>query len=222
MIRAVKILLSFVLTIYFLPVFAKIEKYDKILENLNKYKTSDLEIPKLNKWVLTFEHKKLPGLNGVWVMRKKSIKRINTSLVKEVSQVQCNSRLPFEERPFEKEIVISSQGQDYFVFKAVYPASKDVHFNLNKTNKVEYQNFGLKGVVIPREITYVYTLKLVNHLENPALARQLWLSGKLNFEKLSRDKISGKGYELEYTPECLGFVRDEIEFELIRREIISL
>ena len=171
---------------------------------------------KPEKWALTFEHEELPTLDGTWIMKKKSVKRIETPLRKNITHVQCNSRLPFEENPFEKEIVLSPQGQDFFVFRALYPATNNAFLNPNKTKTAEYQNFGFKGIVIPHEITYTYTLKLTNHLENPAFARQLWFNGKLVIKNISRNKISGIGYEVEYTPECLGFIRDEISFELVR------
>lgn len=169
-------------------------------------------------WILTFEHEKLPVLNGRWIIKKKATKRIETHLSKPISHIHCNSRLPFEERPFEKEIVISPHGQDFFVFRPLYPASQDTFWDLNRVKKVEYQNFGFKGVIIPEEITYVYSLKLINHLENPALAKELWFKGKLKFESISQDRITGKGYEIEYTPECIGSVRDLIEFEMFRRD----
>ena len=238
-----KIILVLILLSSYLPVFANehSERYDRILARLERVKdleqksntrnkkqetreqkteqqTTEEQDKKLapNKWELAFEHKKLPSLDGIWIMQKKSVKRATTILTKQVSFIHCNSILPFEERTFEKEVVISPQGADYFVIRGVYPISKDVYTDVSKTKKSEYQSFSFKGVVIPDEITFAYTLKLVNHLENPTFVRQLWLNGKLSFDAVSRNRIAGKGYEIEYTPECHGFVRDEIVFELVR------
>ena len=94
--------------------------------------------------------------------------------------------------------------------------TKDIYHDPNLNEDIEYHNFGFKGVIDPQDITYAYTLKLNNHKENPTLARQLWLNGKLKFEYISGDKIIAKGYEIEYTPECHGFIRDEIEFQLVK------
>ena len=195
---------------FFLQALSNAERYDRVLEKVDTAKNKT--------WILSFEHEKLPVLNGTWVIKKKATKRIETHLSKPISHVHCNSRLPFEERPFEKEIVISPHGQDFFVFRPLYPASQDTFWDLNKVNKVEYQNFGFKGVIIPEEITYVYSLKLINQIENPALAKELLFKGKLKFESISPGRITGKGFEIEYTPECVGSVRDLIEFEMFRKD----
>lgn len=220
-----------------MPGYCSSEGYDKVLarlDRLNKEKKSDIkeqevenkeqktenkeqESEYLKRLVLTFEHEKLPRLDGVWILRKRAVKRTGTYITKPVTGVQCGSRLPIEERPFEKQIVISPQGQDYFVLRSLYPATQDTYSDLTNTKQVEYQNYGFKGLINPGELSYAYTLNLANHLENPAFARQLRLKGKLIFESVSKDKITGTGYEIEYTPECRGFVKDEIVFELVKR-----
>ncbi len=203
------------------PGYCSNESYERILAKLERQKVQE-ESGKANKrkplekLVLTFEHENLPILDGTWVMKKKSVKRIETPIRKAITSVQCNSRLPFEDRPFEKEVVVSPQGQDYFGFHSLYPVTQNGYSNPAQTKNADYQTFGLKGVITANEITYNYTLKLVNHFDNPSFPRQLLFKGKLVFEDISRNKISGTGYEIEYTPECRGYVRDEIVFELVK------
>ncbi len=203
------------------PGYCSNERYESILAKLERQKIQE-ESDKVDKrkprekLVLTFEHEKLPVLDGTWIMKKKSIKRIETPIRKSFTFSLCNSRLPFEGRQFEKEVVVSPQGQDYFRFHSLYPVTQNGYSNFAQTKNVDYQTFGLKGVITANEITYNYTLKLVNHFDNPSFPRQLLFKGKLVFEDISRNKISGTGYEIEYTPECRGYVRDEIVFELIK------
>ena len=191
-------------------------KEQNIENDEQKTENKEQESEYFKRLTLAFEHDKLPRLDGVWVLRKKLVKRTGTSITKPITNVQCASRLPIEERPFEKQVVISSQGQDYFVLRSLYPATQDIYSDLTNTKQVEYQNFGFKGIVNPGEISYAYTLKLADHLENPAFARQLRFKGKLIFEKVSKDKITGTGYEIENTPECHGYIKDEIVFELVK------
>lgn len=193
--------------------FANASKYDKLLESLDQ-EQSNIDKPK--SWVLTIDHNKLPKLDGKWVINRKRTKRINTYLFVPVTKANCNNKLPFEERPLEKEIILNSQGEDFFVFKSIFPVTNESFLNIAKTKNIEYQNFGFKGVLIPDEISYVYTLKLINYIENPAFPRQLWLSGKVLLTEVSDTKIFGKGYEIEYTPECQGFIRNEIELTMTR------
>lgn len=170
------------------------------------------------KWILAFEHENLPSLDGNWLVTKKTIKRMNDILlIKPVTFIHANSRLPFEKRDFkDKEVVISSQGPDSFAVRAIYPVTDDVYYDPNQDLEIKYQNFGLKAVIDPKDITYAYTLKLDKPIENPTLARQLWLNGRLNFKYLSSDKIIARGYEVEYTPELAGYLLDEVEFEFVR------
>ncbi|MBI2995099.1 MAG: hypothetical protein HYY52_00100 [Candidatus Melainabacteria bacterium] len=187
-----------------------IDRYDNLLNKLDNLQAK-------KTLVLTFQHDELPVLDGTWILKKKSIKRIEAPLRQPMTHSLCNSRLPFKEDQIEKEIILSSRGQDFFVFRSIYPATVDTYLNLTKTKTAQYQNSSLKGVVIPEEITYAYTLKLINHLENPAYVRQLFYRGKIITKSISRDRISGEGYEIEYTPECQGFVRNEIVFEMIKQ-----
>ncbi|MBI3591263.1 MAG: hypothetical protein HY094_07815 [Candidatus Melainabacteria bacterium] len=208
----------------FLPAKSSSEGYDKILERLEKVQTQENtkeEEPKT--WSLTFEHDKLPKLDGTWILTKTTTKRVvNPLLTKPTTFVHCNSRLPFEKRDFEeKEVVVSSRGPDYFLINSKYPTTKDVYHDPNLNEDIEYHNFSFKAVIDPEDITYAYTLRLNNHKENPALARELWLNGKLKFEYISRNKILAKGYEIEYTPECQGFIRDEIKFQLVKTNAVE-
>ncbi len=190
------------------------ERYDRILAKLERVKDIQTEREKKN-WVLTFEHDRLPNLDGTWKLTKKTNKRIgNPILTKPITFVHCTSRLPFEKRDFkEKEVVISSSGPDSFSVMAIYPITDDVYHDPNQKKDIAYQNFGFKGVIRPEDFTYAYTLKLKDYIENPTLSRQLWLNGKLKFKHISGSKIVAKGYEIEYSPECHGFITDEIAFE---------
>ena len=189
-------------------------KEDSSKEKEKKKNKEEADLTPEN-WVLTFEHDKLPDLNGVWKLTKKTNKRIASPVIsKPISFVRCTSRLPFEKRDFEeKDVVISSSGPDSFSVMAIYPVTDDIYHDPNQKKDIVYQNFSFKGVIRPENFTYAYTLKLKDHKENNALARQLWLNGKLKFEHISHSKIVAKGYEIEYTPECRGFVTDEIAFE---------
>ena len=166
--------------------------------------------------VLSFEHSSLPILDGTWKIRKKTVKKGRVNLIKEIARVTCNSRLPIAEREFESDIVISPQGEDLFVFRSLYPTVDDPFIDSKGEREVDYQVFGFKGVVVPNEITYAYTLKLKDHKLNTHLFRQMYLQGRLFLDKISGDKITAKGYELVSSPECLGFVKDEIEFEIVK------
>ncbi len=225
------------------------ERYDKILAKLERIKDIQSEQEKKEakeqnikedskdektktreeaditpeNWVLTFDHAQLPDLNGVWLLTKKTIKRkANPVLSKPITFVHCASRLPFEKRDFEeKEVVISLTSPDSFSVMAIYPITDDIYYDPNQKKDIVYQNFSFKGIIRPENITYAYTLKLKNHMEEPALARQLWLNGKLKFEHISQSIIKAKGYEVEYTPECRGFIIDEIAFEFKKQTDIS-
>lgn len=198
------------------------ETYDKILTRLDRVQEVKDQSKKdkacviSNKnWGLKFEHDKLPNLNGIWKVTKKINKRIaNPVLSKPVTFIHCTSRLPFEKRDFkEKQVVISLTSPDSFSVMALYPVTDDIYHDPNQGKDFIYENFGFKAVIRPEDITYAYTLKLKDYIENPTLSRQLWLNGKLQLEHISHSKITGKGYEIEYTPECHGFVTDEVSFE---------
>ena len=98
-----------------------IETYDSILAKLERTKDQneeasieenqgkedtkeEIEITADN-YVLTFDHDKLPNLNGIWVLKRKTIKRrINPVLSKPITFRHCNTILPFEKRDFEDTI----------------------------------------------------------------------------------------------------------------------
>ncbi len=174
-------------------------------------------------WTLTFDHDQLPNLNGIWVLKKKTVKRlINPVLSRPITFEHCTSRLPFEKRDFEdKEVVISLTNPNSFTVRALYPITEDVYNDPNQKKDIVYQNFDFKAVIRPEDITYAYTLKLKDLLDNPSLTRQLWLNGKLHFDHISGSKIKATGYEIEYTPECHGFVTDEIAFEFEKERTLS-
>jgi len=220
--RAVKITLTILLlsSNLFTPALSNADKYDKILANMERAQSSELRAKKT--WTITFEHEKLPTLDGVWILKKKATKRKELALLKPYTRIHCNSRLPSYENAIEKEVVLSPQGPDFFVFKAIYPATKDQYLDSGQTQNLEYQNYGFKGVLIPEEITYTYTLKLTDHIQHRGFPRQLFLQGRLFLENVTNNKITAKGYENIYTPECHGYVTDLIEFELIRKNYTEL
>lgn len=162
----------------------------------------------------------LKSLDGIWVLRKKTIKRTTTLLQEPITFVHCNSRLPFELRDVEREVLISQKEPSYFLFTSVFPITDEIYYDQNHNTQVTYKGLGLKGVLDPEDLTYAYTLNLVNHLEHKTRPRQIWINGRIMYESLSNSRIKGKGYEILYTPECGGFVKDEIKFELIKKPII--
>jgi len=220
----------FVFSTAYLPALATdVEKYERILARLDtnieevdqQLNQDNKEGEKLRKWYLTFEHENMPNLDGIWTFKKKSVKRVSVPLINPKSRANCNSRIPFSENILEKDVIVSARGIDRFVIKPLEIISESNHVNLTETNEADYQNFDFKGSVIPGEISYGYVLKLVNNIENPAFARQVRFNGKIIFEKISGRKIEGKGYEIEYSPECLGFIRDEIEFEMTKKDELA-
>lgn len=194
------------------------EDYDKLLSKSIPARTKDPSTPVPEGLTLEFDHSKFPPLDGTWLLSRNTIKRkINPVLTKPISFIHCTSVLPFEKRDFkDKEVVINSRGPDFFVIKSKHPVSSDVYFDPNQKTEIAYENFGLKGVIDQDDLTYAYTLKLAHHIKDAPRARQLWLNGKLKYDFISINKITAMGYEIEYTPECTGFIMDEIEFQLVR------
>lgn len=198
-------------------------KKDNSDENKEKENNKEeLEITADN-YVLTFDHDKLPNLNGIWILKKKTIKRkVNPVLTKPITFRHCNTRLPFEKRDFEeKQVVIAESGPDSFTAMAIYPITDDIYHDPNIKKDIIYQNFSFKASIRPEDITYAYTIKLKDPIENSTLARQLWLNGKLKLEHISGSSIKAKGWEVEYTPECQGFIVDEIAFEFEKERNIK-
>lgn len=206
-----------------------IETYDKVLRRLEKIKEIQDKDKKEKACFpskhleLKFEHDKLPDLNGIWIVKKKTIQRkINPVLSKPITFIHCTSRLPFEKRDFkEKEVVISLTSPNSFTVMAIYPVTEDIYYDPNQEKDFVYENFNFKASIRPEDITYAYTIKLKDHIDHPTLARQLWLNGKLKLEHISGSKITAKGYEVEYTPECHGFVIDEVAFAFDKERNIS-
>ena len=191
------------------------EEYDRIL--------AGIENPKPVEKVQNFEHKSFPDLNGIWLLTKKTIRRkIDPVLIKPVVLHHCNSRLPIEKRDFKKNVVINSLGPDYFTVRSLYPVTNDIYYDPNQDTDITYQNFGFKGIIDPYDLSYAYTLKLQNHFDYPTLARQVWFNGKLKYDHVSSHKIIAKGYEVEYTPECEGFLLDEIVYEFTKARPLDL
>ena len=223
-IKFLGILLLTLSTNFFLKAYCGYaERYDHLLENTSTVEKKPLAATSPRHIILEYEHDNFPSLDGTWLLTKTTLKRkTNPVLQKPHGVLLCNSRLPFEKRDIiSKEVVISSQGVDHFVVNAKYPATSDVFFDPNLNKEIKYQNFGFKALIDPIDLTYAYTLKLNNHLENPALSRQLWLNGRLKYELISPVKIIAKGYEAEPTPECDGYILDEVEFTLIKAQIVT-
>ena len=224
------ILFLLLLLICSLPAISSPETYDQVLARMDRMKEvkeqkkKEKSCPLSNKtWELEFEHDQLPNLNGIWKVTKKTSKRIaNPVLSQPTTFVHCTSRLPFEKRDFkDKDVVISLTSPNSFSVMALYPITDDVYNDPNRNKDIIYQNFGFKAAIRPEDITYAYTLKLKDHIENYTLSRQLWLNGKLELKHVSRSKITAKGYEIEYTPECHGFVTDEVAFEFEKERNIK-
>lgn len=194
------------------------ENYDRLISKSIPSATTHISTNEPEDLTLDFEHNKFPPLDGTWLLSRNTIKRkINPVLTKPISFIHCTSVLPFERRDFkDKEVVINSRGPDFFVIKSKQPVSSDIYFDPNQKTEIAYENYGLKGVIDEEDLTYAYTLKLANHIYDAPRARQLWLNGKLKYDFISINKITAMGYEIEYTPECTGFIMDEIEFQLVR------
>ena len=195
---------------------------EDVEKEINRKNALDIENPnqKYEKWEISFQHDKFPYLDGTWLLSRSTNKRIlNPLLKKPVTFIHCNARLPFEKRDFiDKEVIINSRGPDFFVVNAKYPVTSDVYYDPNERRDIEYKNFGFKAVLDPEDLTYAYTVKTDDYIEDSNLARQLWLNGKLKYEHISSSKIVAKGYEIQYTPECEGFLMDEIEFVFVRAD----
>lgn len=196
---------------------ADIEDIDKIA-NLY-YKKEDEKINATTRY-LSFEHDKLPNLNGTWFLTKRTIKRLNPDIIlkQPTTFAFCTARMPIENKDIvNKKILVNARGIDFFVFDPKFPNTKDIYHDPNQEKDIEYINFGFKGEVDAFDLTYAYTLKTNNHIEdNPTLARQLILNAKLEYKLLSNNVIIAKGWEKQESPECHGFVLDEVEVKLVR------
>lgn len=197
---------------------ADIEDIDKIA---NLYYKENSKVKALTHY-LTFEHEKLPNLDGTWFLTKRTIKRLNPDVIlkKPMTFAFCTARMPIEKKDIvNKKIIVNARGVDFFVFDPKFPNTKDIYHDPNQEKDIEYINFGFKGEVDAYDLTYAYTLKTNNHIEdNPTLARQLILNAKLEYKLLSKNVIIAKGWEKQETPECEGFILDEVEVKLVRAD----
>ena len=217
--------LASILSVFALDKKTAIEKYDALLVKSANQVGAGLNpvVSKENKgetipvtWSLGFEHNKLPVLDGIWILKKKSVKRYNAPTK---FRDLCESKLPFEENEFEHEVVISPQGEDFFVIRSLYPVAKNSYSTIRKIKDIEYQNNGMKAVIIPGEITYTYNLQIIDPLiQYPQVERRLNYKGKMVIDSISKDRIAGHGYELQHASHCNGHATDEIEFEIVRKE----
>ena len=195
------------------------ERYERILARLDAEKGKPQSIEQSSNepyktYDLTFEHDKFPHLDGTWRVSRSTIKRLsNPYLTQPNTFTHCNSVLPFEIRDFkDKEVIISARGPDFFVVNSKYPVTQDIYNDPNRSEDITYYNFGFKAVLDPKDITYAYTPKVENYMGYAPRSRQLWLNGRLQFGEISQNKIVAKGYEIEHSPKCSGFLLDEVEF----------
>ncbi len=169
---------------------------------------------------IDFDHSKLPNLEGTWLLSKTVVKRLNPDIIlkKPTTFYFCTAKMPIENNDIENKLVlINTRGVDSFVLNPKYPNTKDIYYDGVNEKEVEYINFGFKGEIDPYDLTYAYTMKTNNHVtENINLDRQLWLNGKLEYKHISRNRIIARGYEKQESPECKGFILNEIEIKLVR------
>lgn len=218
------VLFSFCMT-QLLSAVASVEDYDLLLAKLEEKKNSeppkhqDAEEP-YDKWTFSFDRSKFPLLDGTWLVNRATIKRQGELVIeKPITLDHCNARIPFEKRDFkDKEVIISSRGPDIFFVNAKYPITDDIYYDPNQQIELKYQNFGFKAVIDPHDLTYSYTEKHHGFMRDPSVVRQLWLNGRLQYESISPWKIVARGYEIEHSPECIGFIRDEVEFVFERKK----
>lgn len=206
-----------------------VEKYDQILARLDakKIREKNYDLEEIDQAqnkkqtrepykisTITFDHDKFPNLEGTWLVSRTTVKRLNQPYITEPSAfIHCNSVIPFEIRDFkDKEVIISARGPDFFVVNAKHPLTQDVYNDPDRKQELTYFNFGFKAVIDPRDLTYAYTPKLDNYMANFPRSRQLWLNGKLQYRAIGPGRIVARGYEVEYSPKCTGFLLDEVEF----------
>ncbi|MBI1859194.1 MAG: hypothetical protein HYR97_08810 [Candidatus Melainabacteria bacterium] len=216
-------------------VFASAERYDKILEALENETPLQEEIITDNNHLPPSVGEDLPTLNGIWIFKKTTERRIQPALIIPVHNTFCNATLPIDKWDFERKVVINEQHPGHFTIRNLYPANYDIYafprekdivysshiyksdkgnvYSDDNSEDIVYQNYGFKGVIDPENLTYSYSLRLANHSENQNLARDISFSARVNYDMLSARHIVAKGYETYYTPICHGFVRDDITLE---------
>lgn len=159
----------------------------------------------------------LPRLDGIWKLKKETVKRFDPYLIKPVTFIHCNSRFPTEIYDFEKEVVINEGEFPYFNLRTKYPVTYHDYYDATKNKDIEYGNFGFKAAIDPEDITFAYTLKRTDYLNDREHARQVWFNGKVYYESISANRIEARGYEIIHSPECEGYLRDEVRIVLVRR-----
>lgn len=198
-----------------------IKKFD--IEDIDKQSSLERKIDQKSealKHFLTFEHDKLPNLDGTWYLSKTFKKRLNPIIVlkKPITFYHCSSRMPIQNLDIShKRVQLNARGIDYFTFNPKNPNTKDIYHDGVNDKELEYINFGFKGEVDAHDLTYAYTLKTDNHItDNLRNLRQIQLHGRLNYQTISKNLIIAKGYEVQESPECEGFLVDEVEIRLVR------
>lgn len=221
-------LLFAVFIVSFSPALSTAERYDQILKELEE---GPKEIKTYQDMLPPSQGEKIPKLSGIWILKKTTIRRMQPALIVPVHNTFCNAVLPIDKWDFERKVVISEQVPGKFVIRNLHPHTFDVYefprerdivYSSDKRNSypdlnsdsIIYQNFGFKGVIDPEDLTYSYTLRLVNFRENQNLAREIWFRSRVNYEKVSGRYIEAKGYETYETPWCHGFVRDDVKIQL--------
>ena len=159
------------------------------------------------------------SIEGTWIFKKKTLRRSDITLIVPVRRTVCNARIPDEANGFEKKVILRKEGKDHFVIRPIEPISIHKYHNSKYKDDITYENFGFKAVLDPENLTFAYNMKNLDYLEKQNRARQVWYNGKIFYQEITPFVIKGRGYEIVQTPECMGFFKDEIEFELIRTDI---
>lgn len=157
--------------------------------------------------------KSFPRLEGTWSLRKKTIKNGYRSTLKHVTHKQCSSVFPYDYKDFEKKVVIDHEGHEYYSIRSLTPVSYHEYIYRDKSQQTVYENYGFNAIIDPENLTFAYTIKNKHHLLQPNRARQIWFKGKVFYDKITPNYIHATGYEVKYSPECLGYITDEIELE---------
>ena len=222
----ISITIIFLQLIFFWPVASKATYYNAIVYD------EILEIPSLNKEskypprILELppsEGQHFPDLNGIWIMKKETTGRREPSLIIPVKNTFCLQRLPLDDWNFEREVVLSDEEfPGKFSVRPLYVETRDIYYNPNNGLELNEQNFNFKAELDPEDITYAYTLRLANFIENPTNVRDVWMSARLYYEHVSKNFIKGKGYEVIWSPECHGFILDFIKVELTRMQLPAI
>lgn len=229
-----KLKLLILLTIILISIPAKsfsssAEDYDNILENIDFGGDGMISPIALNTKELSEqqyfwdarsdkneETKKLPDLSGVWVFKKRTIDSFQPRLFVPIGRWDCNHRFPYELMDFEREIIISPGGKVHYDIRPYHAVTYQTYPNPTYMDEQTYENFGFKGVIDPENTTFVYTLKYLNHINDDTRVRELNYHGKFFYDHISKNKVSGIGYEIKSTNQCHGFKIDQVRIELVK------